>query len=93
MENFILTSIPIEELKSFIAEVIQAELKKTQVTDTIASEYITRQETAKILGISLVTLNEWSKTGIITSYRIGTRVRYKRHEVEESLSKVKTIKR
>ena len=56
------------------------------------TELITRKQTAKIIGISLPTLNEWSKRGVIPSYRIGTRVRYKKDEVMSCLTKVKTIK-
>lgn len=45
----------------------------------------TRQETAKYLRISLPTLNEWSKTGVLKSYRLGNRVYYKQSEIERSL--------
>ena len=56
------------------------------------TEYITRKETARILGVSLPTLNDWSKRGIIPSYRISSRVRYKKEDVLNSLDLVKTIK-
>lgn len=52
-------------------------------------EYITRKEAAKLLKISLPTLSEWSKSGIVKSYRIATRVRYKRKDVELALKAVK----
>ena len=52
------------------------------------TEWLTRKEVAEMLKISLVTLNEWTKKGVLTSYRIGNRVRYKSHEVEESLKRI-----
>lgn len=93
MENLILTQIPFEVIKTAISDAVKAEFQKVncKIPET-KSEYITRKEAAKFLGISLPTLNHWSKAGIITSYRIGTRVRYKKAEVENSLTKVKSLK-
>lgn len=54
------------------------------------TEVLTRKQTAGILGISLVTLNGWTREGKIVGYRIGSRVRYKRHEVENALQTIKT---
>jgi len=62
---------------------------KTQLPDI---EYLTRKETATLLKISLVTLHDWTKQGRLTSYCIGTRVRYKADEVNNALIEIKTIK-
>jgi excisionase family DNA binding protein len=89
-KTLILEQISREELRELIAEVLQS------VTKTILpkseNEYITRVETAQKLGLSLVTLNEYTKSGIIPAYRIGSRVRYKSKEVEASLLKVQSVK-
>jgi excisionase family DNA binding protein len=53
---------------------------------------LTRKETAKLLCISLPTLNEWTKTGILKAHRIGNRVLYKEKEVIEALVEVQTLK-
>ncbi len=45
-------------------------------------ELLTREETAEYLKISLTTLWQWSKKGILPSYGIGNRVYYKRSEIE-----------
>jgi excisionase family DNA binding protein len=55
-------------------------------------DYLTRKEAAKRLGISLVTLHRYSLDGLIPSYRIGTRIRYKRAEIEDALINVQEIK-
>ena len=49
------------------------------------TEYLTRNEVAKLLKIDLSTIHHWSKNGKLKPYGIGARVYYKRHEVEESL--------
>jgi excisionase family DNA binding protein len=90
MSSIILEQIDRNELKQIIADVFQS-FNKPVIT-TVENEFITREATAKRLGISLPTLNEYSKTGIIISYRLGSRVRYKSTEVEAALLKVQSVK-
>jgi len=49
-------------------------------------------QVAKLLRISLPTLNEWSKQGIVQSYRIGSRILYKKEEIETSIKEVRNLK-
>jgi len=53
-----------------------------------SADFITRQETSKILNVSLSTLLNWRKAGIITAYRIGNKIRYKKSEILDSLTKI-----
>ncbi|MDR2824833.1 MAG: helix-turn-helix domain-containing protein [Prevotellaceae bacterium] len=53
-------------------------------TDTV-TDYITRREVAQLFGISLVTVHDWTNKGILTAYKIGNKVFYKRVEVENAL--------
>ena len=46
---------------------------------------LTRKEVAKMLNISLPTLWAWTNKGILISYRIGNKIRYKENEVLEAL--------
>lgn len=99
-DKVILSSIPFEnlmaELENRITVVIDNRLsailnapKRKESKD----DYITRKEAARILGISLVTLDKWSyKQSILKAYRISSRVRYKRSEVESCLHLVRTWK-
>lgn len=48
-------------------------------------EYLTRQEVADILKVSLVTLSDWNKKKILNPYRLGNLIRYKRSEIEQAL--------
>lgn len=53
-----------------------------------SEKLLNREETAKILGISLVTLHSWVKQNILKAYRIGNKVRFKEHEVMASLVQI-----
>lgn len=55
-------------------------------------ELLSRKETAKTLCISLPTLNQWTKDGVITAYRIGNRVLYKIEDIKSALKEVKVLK-
>lgn len=43
--------------------------------------WMTRQEVAKMFGISLPTVHAWMTAGIIKPYKLGTKTRFKRAEV------------
>jgi len=96
MNEIILNGISFDQLQDSIKTIVQNEVQKIVIGLTtapeLAPELITRKETARILGISLVTLNEWTKNGIIPAQRIGTRIRYKRTDVYNSLKDVETLK-
>lgn len=49
--------------------------------------YITRREVAKLFKITLVTVHDWTRKGLLQAYKIGNRVYYKRAEVEGALTK------
>jgi excisionase family DNA binding protein len=93
MQNLIMTSIPLDQLQNFISEAVRNELNNVQpIAPPDKEKYITRKETAQILGVSLVTIHSWTKTGLINGYRIGTRIRFKESEIMDSLNKVQTLK-
>ena len=72
----------IQELKEVIQELILNTKKEKPV------EYLTRQQVAKILKISLVTISDWNKKGILKPYRIGRLVRYKSNELQDALTRI-----
>lgn len=94
--EIILNGISFDQLKEEFKTIVQIEVQKIVSGLTTAPEpapeLITRKETALILGISLPTLNDWTKTGIIPAQRIGTRVRYNRANVYASLKDIETLK-
>lgn len=93
MENLILSQFPFEHLKTEISNDIFnriAPLIQSISPAKPETEFITRKQAAKLLGVSLPTILDWTKTGKITGYRIASRIRYKRVEVEQSLSQIQT---
>ena len=93
--EIILSGITFEQLQDSIRATVRNEVEKIVLGLTQpepAPELITRKETAHILGISLPTLNEWTKNGTLPAQRIGTRVRYQRANVYASLKDVETLK-
>ena len=95
MENVILTTHTTEQLTGLISQAVQEAIKNSLsvFASTPPSEkLLTRKETADKLKISLVTLNDWTKRGMIQSYLIGGRVLYKETEIEKSLHQVRTVK-
>jgi len=52
--------------------------------------FLTRVEVAKLLKVTLPTINDWTNKGLISAYRIGKLIRYKQSEILETISKNKT---
>jgi len=81
-----------EEFRELLQETVEAEIKKNQPEDPSGQDYLTRKQTAQMLGISLPTLHEWTLSGRIKAYRISRLVRYKRSDIHAALKSVKTMK-
>jgi excisionase family DNA binding protein len=79
-----------EEFKDSIISDVRAEIKSLAqfFQPIVPSEYLTRQETAKILKVSLVTLSDWNKKKILNPYRLGKLIRYKRSEIDLALIRI-----
>lgn len=100
MAQIILQGLNIQEFKELLYETFETKFKVLVQGNQVQSNqvqsnkpaYYSRSEVAKLLKISLPTLNEWSKQGIIQSYRIGKRVLYKTEEIENSLIEVENYK-
>ena len=90
-KNIITTQIQGISAETLLKEFddLRSQIKILQLQPTPkADRLITRDETAKLLGVSLVTLHSWIKSGILTAYRIGNKVRFKENEVYESLQQI-----
>jgi excisionase family DNA binding protein len=92
MNDLLLSTIPYSELQTLISTTVQTavQLATAHLQPKENEEFLTRKQTSTILGVSLVTLSEWTKEGKVKGYRIGSRVRYKRSEIEKSLLSIKT---
>lgn len=83
---------------TFRAEIF--DLFKTEIAPLISSlapqvtppeELIDRRGAAKFFDVSLPTLDTWTRDGIITGYRIGAHIRYKRSELMQALTKIQAV--
>ena len=83
-----------EEFKESILTDVRAEIKSLALNfqPITPQEYLTRQETAVILKVSLVTLSDWNKKKILNPYRLGNLIRYKRSEIESALISINSKK-
>ena len=69
---------PLAELNQKFEQLLNAQ----HTPETI----LTRKDAAKFLCVTLVTLNDWTKRGLVDCGRIGTRVYYKRSSLVEAIS-------
>jgi len=94
MSNFILSNMPIEEIEGIISRVVRESISTLAAQQPVdnQSELITRKQAAQMLNLSLPTLREYTVRGIVPSYRVGSRVRYKKSEVVNCLTKVQSSK-
>lgn len=93
MKHLQIENISSNELYNIVKDAIDAAIKNNKTPNEEKDvKYITRKQTAELLGLSLPTLNEYTKRGILQGYRIGSRVRYKKEEVINSLEEIQSIK-
>jgi excisionase family DNA binding protein len=90
MTKFMLSSIELSEFKKIIEDAIINQLKCIKPVEQKSSQLLTRKQTAEMLCISLPTLHDWTKTGLIKAHRIGNRVLYKFDEINSSLRQITT---
>lgn len=86
MSEIILKGITVDELLERFSKLLESKSgKNIERISSEADKYLTRKEAAKLLRITLPTLHDWTKSRILQSYKIKSRVLYKRNEVEAVL--------
>lgn len=79
MRNSILLNCSLEELKQLLNEVAPAPI--IQHTET----FLSKKEACDLLGITLNTLSKFVKNNTIPAFGIGSRILFKRSDLEKSL--------
>ena len=97
MEQIILQGIKPEELFSRFDKIdeqinLLLKLLKSSNSNNTEIQHLSRKEVCSVLKITLPTLNNWTKSGLIPSYRIGSRILYKLEDVHAALDQRKFIK-
>jgi excisionase family DNA binding protein len=71
----------------------EAIIKQSEKKEITSKEWLTAKEACSILKISQTTLFDWIKKGIIQKYTIGSRIRFRHDEVQESLTRMEAKRR
>ncbi|MCK7589274.1 helix-turn-helix domain-containing protein [Subsaxibacter sp. CAU 1640] len=74
-------------LANLIDEKLKEQLDdlKKNFTPKEPEEFMSRNETAKLLKISLVTLHDWINKGILHPYKMGNKTYFSRKEITETI--------
>lgn len=75
----------IKQITSNVLSGLAVILKESRESDLNAKEWLSSKETETLLKISSVTRWNWSKSGILKSYKIGKNIRYRKDEVLQAL--------
>lgn len=78
------------EIVKDVTNALKAFATSNQSNDN--DKLLSRQETADLLGVSLVTIWDYTRKNIIPAYRIGSKVRYKKQEVLLALQQMNNFK-
>jgi excisionase family DNA binding protein len=91
MGEIILSGITVDELTKAISDTFVKCLKEYSVIVKPGSEivYLSRKEAAVKLKVTLKTLMDYTMQGKVKGYRIGRRVLYKNHEIDEALKQIR----
>ena len=97
LNEILLNGISFEQLEKSIKTIVANELQHTfaeflAIEKKETPEYITRKETATLLGVSLPTLHDWTKKGVLPAKKINSRVRYEKQAVLDAMQSVTPLK-
>lgn len=91
----ILFSFPIgeilEKFKPMISSIVAAEIAKNTPKPSLeADDWLTKKETAKLLGLSYPTITKYTRNGVLKGFRMGSSIRYKRKDILASMQQMGT---
>lgn len=91
MSKLMVIQVSPDEFKNEILQEIKLEIQglKKDFRPKDPPEYLTRNEVAKLLKVDISTVHNFRKRGLLTAYSIGSRVYYKRCDLENSLIRLK----
>jgi len=91
VDKIVLISLPIEELKEIIGQVVEEKLREfgSSLSHKMPpeKELLTRQEVCQMLQINSVTLWRYAREGRLKQHRVGRKVFFLAEEVREALMK------
>jgi len=88
MKKIRVIDLHLDEFEEHLDRIIDNRLQKSLETIHSGEELLSRKQMKDRLGIAYSTLDEYSKTGILNSYRIGHRIYFKWSEIVNAAKKV-----
>ncbi len=88
MKTTLIEIQPKEELFKLISKSVENAIESKTISDSAQEELLTTKQVCELLNFSRVTIWSLTKKNVITSYRIGSQLRYKRSEIMQSLIKI-----
>ena len=88
----IIHNLNADDLKNFIKQALSEHLVKNTPAPPFKVEYSSRKEAAKILHVSLPTLDKYTEAGLIKGSRFGRRVLYSLDDITNSLKQIQNVK-
>jgi excisionase family DNA binding protein len=90
MHQQILITCSLDDIEAIIVKNVNKALEAHGLTPTAIgtndeNQFLTKEEAAKILKVSVGSLDNWDKSGVLKASRIGSMVRYKRADIEQAL--------
>ena len=70
-----------------VARVVN-ELKNEYKQAPFSDHYLTKRQLTELLTVSLSSVNNWTRDGVIQAYQLGGKVYYKSSEIECSMIKL-----
>lgn len=86
-ETFFISGLTPQEFKKMLIEALEQVIEPSKSAESRSIELLTRKETAKLLRISLPTLADWTKQGLIHAIPMGRRIFYSASEIQNVLEK------
>lgn len=95
MKNEVFLSLSIQELQQIIRDAVKAELSALSGKEhpkSSSTEYMSRSDAAKMLGITPKSLSKYIKEGQIPARRLASKYYLLKADVEASLKSIDIIK-
>ncbi len=85
--NTLLFNFSEEALKNMMIEAVREGIANHDTKSTNEDGFLTRQEAADLIKVSVTTIDTWRRIGLIQGYRINSRIRFSKAELLEAVKK------
>jgi excisionase family DNA binding protein len=83
-DSILIRNLTVNDLQNIIRTTIREEIQ-ILLPKKGDPRYLTRKEAAELLKISLPTLHEYTRHGLVKGFRIGSRILYKLEDLEQDM--------